>query len=430
MKISPLALIDCNNFFVSCERLFRPDLEGKPVVVLSSNDGCVVSRSNEAKQLGIPMAAPAFKYRQIFKDNGVAQFSANFELYGDISERITTLLTSITPHIEVYSVDESFLDLSELNIPDYAAWGRLVRRSVLQNIGVPVSIGLATSKTLAKLGADRAKKEPDLAGVLSFIDQPTAVNDAYLARTPVRDIWGIGWHLSPKLRAEGVSSALDLRQFSTKRASQLMGVHGRQLVAELNGITCHQIEKFHKPQVMIMRGRQFGADTNETYVIESAIASLTAKATATLRRESQLARSATIIIATNRHKPGYRRLSKAVTFMTPTANSGTICAALVQALSTIFNSREQYHKADVLLHDLISVDSVQTDLFGQISPAGRDREAALLAALDNLNDRFGKGHLFYAAERLSEAWRPRYHLGSPRYTSSWSELPTVHIVEY
>src|SRR5690348_11084984 len=155
---SVYALIDCNNFFVSCERVFRPDLEGKPVVVLSSNDGCAVARSNEAKRLGIPMGAPAFKYRDVFAKHKVVQFSANFELYGDVSKRITSLLTTITPRIEVYSVDESFLDITELPITDYEEWGRGVRASILQHVGVPVSIGIATSKTLAKLAAEIPKK--------------------------------------------------------------------------------------------------------------------------------------------------------------------------------------------------------------------------------------------------------------------------------
>jgi DNA polymerase V len=162
------ALVDCNNFFVSCERLFRPELEGRPVVVLSSNDGCAVSRSQEAKDLGIPMGAPHFKFRDFFRQHGVVAFSANFELYGDISERITNLLASITPRIEVYSVDESFLDLSELHIADYQAWGRSVRSSILRQVGVPVSIGIADSKTLAKAANDRAKKIADLEGSLDL----------------------------------------------------------------------------------------------------------------------------------------------------------------------------------------------------------------------------------------------------------------------
>ena len=192
MKQPLFALIDCNNFFVSCERLFQPQLEGKPVVVLSSNDGCAVSRSNEAKALGIPMGAPAFKYRDFFRQHGVTQFSANFELYGDISRRITELLSTITPRIEIYSVDESFLDLSKLPITDYEAWGREVQRRVWQWIGIPVSIGLAPTKTLAKLASERAKKDPELNGVLNLIGMPERVKASYLEHTPIQDIWGIG----------------------------------------------------------------------------------------------------------------------------------------------------------------------------------------------------------------------------------------------
>lgn len=421
------ALIDCNNFFVSCERLFRPDLAGKPVVVLSSNDGCAVSRSNEAKALGIPMAAPAFKLMPVFKEHGVAQFSANFELYGDISSRITTLLTSVTPHIEVYSVDESFLDLSELDISDYTAWAHSVRELVYKYVGIPVSIGIAGSKTLAKLAAARAKKEPGLNGALSFVGLDAKRTAYYLSRTPLQDIWGIGWRLAPKLKAEGLHTALDLRSFPVRRASQLMGVHGRQMITELQGTSCLPLQRHHKPQQMIMRGRQFGEDTGLLHVLEAAVASLTARAAATLRREQRLARQAVVVIRTNRNKPGYRKLHKAVTFATPTADTGLICAALIEALSKLHNPRELYHKADVLLLDLLPAEALQTDLLGSVDPAASDRSAARMHALDSLNARYGRQSIRFAAESLSEAWRPRHNLGSPRYTTDWNELPVARI---
>jgi len=426
MKRSVIALIDCNNFFVSCERIFRPDLEGRPVVVLSSNDGCAVARSNEAKALGIAMAAPAYKYKQLFKDEGVVQFSANFELYGDISQRIISQLISITPHIEVYSVDESFLDLSELDIPDYSAWGRAIRQNILKNIGVPVSIGIAPTKTLAKLAADRAKKDEAMAGALDLARAEQDVINYQLAAVPVRDIWGVGWRLAPKLQAEGVHTAYDLAHFSIKRASQLMGVHGRQMITELNGIACHPLERPHKPQQMIGRGRQFGEDTNQPGVIEAAVASLTARAAAALRRDGQLARTATVVLRTNRHNPGYQSYTKSVSFITPTADTGTLMAALTRATEEVFNPRASYHKADVILHDLMPTTGFQTDLFGNVSAGQNDRETARMAAIDHLNDKFGKGHIIYAAERLSDAWRPRHRLGSPRYTSAWAELPEIH----
>jgi DNA polymerase V len=405
------ALIDCNNFFVSCERLFRPELEGRPVVVLSSNDGCAVSRSQEAKALGIPMGAPLFKYRELFRQHGVTAFSANFELYGDISERITNLLASITPRIEVYSVDESFLDLSELDISNYQAWGQNVRAQLLRQVGMPVSIGIAGSKTLAKLD----------------LTQQGNKTDRYLAQLPVNDIWGVGWKLAPRLRAEGIHTALDLRLMAPRRAQQLMGIHGRQLQAELNGITCIPLQRQHKPQQMIMRGRQFGEDTSEQHVIESAIASLGARAAAALRREHRLARRAVVILSTNRHKPGYQRISEEVRLYTPTADTGTITSQLVRMLARSYNPRLSYHKADVLLYDLVADDSLQSDLFGTVDLSADSRSRQRMAAMDGINLRHGKGVLRYAAENLSTSWQPRKHLGSPRYTSAWDELPEAYL---
>lgn len=421
---SVYALIDCNNFFVSCERLFRPELNGRPVVVLSSNDGCAVSRSQEAKALGIPMGAPLFKYRDFFKQHGVVAFSANFELYGDISERIVNLLSSITPHIEVYSVDESFLDLTELDIPNYHEWGRQVRDNILKNVGVPVSVGIAPSKTLAKAANDRAKKIPELDGSLDLTEQGRET-DAYLGTLPIGDVWGIGRKLAPKLRAEGIHTALDLRQMNYHRAQQLMGIHGRHMVYELNGTPCLPLMKEAKPQQMLMRGRQFGEDTREFYVIESAIASLAARAGAALRREHQLATRAAVILQTNRLKPGYQRIVENVRFYTPTADTGVITSQLVRLLATTFNSRYQYHKAEVLLYDFVPETGLQADLFGAVNFSMDDVSNRKMRTLDAINHKHGKGTLKFAAEELSQRWQPRRKLSSPRYTSDWSELPEV-----
>jgi DNA polymerase V len=421
------ALVDCNNFFVSCERLFRPELVGRPVVVLSSNDGCAVSRSQEAKDLDIPMGAPHFKYRDFFRQHGVVTFSANFELYGDISERITNVLASITPRIEVYSVDESFLDLGELAIADYSAWGHMVRANVLRQIGVPVSIGIASSKTLAKLASDRSKKIPDLHGVLDLSKQGPKT-DAYLAQVPVRDIWGVGWKLAPMLRAEGVHTALDLRHLRPQRAQQLMGIHGRQMQTELSGIPCLPLQRSHKPQQMVTRGRQFGEDTQALYVIESAVASLGARAAAALRRERQLARRAVVTLSTNRHKPGYQQTREEVRFYTPTADTGSITSQLVRMLAGSYNPRLAYHRADVLLYDFVPESGLQTDLLGTVDLGANTRSRARMQALDGINLRHGKGTIKFAAETLSGAWQPRKQLASPRYTSHWDDLPTVKLL--
>lgn len=423
------ALIDCNNFFVSCERIFRPDLEGRPVIVLSSNDGCAVARSNEAKALGIPMGAPAFKFRQLLHDNHVVQFSANFELYGDISERLTRLLTGITPRTEVYSVDESFLDLEGLGIKDYEAWGQILRQRVQREIGLPVSIGIAPSKTLAKLGADRAKRQAAGDGLVDFMSFGPRWKRHVLGNTAVEDIWGVGRKLAPRLKAEAIFTALELSRMRPQRAQQLMGIHGRQMVSELNGKCCHPLERIGKPRQTIMRGRMFGEDTSEFGVVEAAIASLGARAAFSLRREGLLARRALLILDTNRHKPGYNRQVAQLTFATPTSDTGFLIKSLIDELARIFRANQSYHRANVLFYELVDGKVLQTDLLGLVDVAKIDAAQARMRAVDHLNFRFGDGTLHYAAEDLSNRWEPRHKLRSPRYTSRWSELPVARILK-
>lgn len=417
------ALIDCNNFFVSCERLFRPDLERKPMVVLSSNDGCVVARSNEAKALGIPMAAPAFQWREVFERHNVVRFSANFELYGDISRRITSLLTTITPRIEIYSVDESFLDLSELPIKNFGEWGRAVREIILKNIGVPVSIGIAPSKTLAKLAADIAKKREDLLGAFSFIELSEEERQAALNSMPIEDIWGVGWRLAPKLRAEGVGTALQLAQMRPQRAQQIMGIHGRQMVAELNGTSCHPLEREGKPAKSIMRGRTFGEDVSDAHMLESAIANMAARAAFALRRDSLLARRIGLLVETNRHKPGHRRWMPEIKLAQPTNDTGLIISLLTERLGEIFDQNHKYHRLCVLLNDFVPESALQTDLLGQVSPRGHAKSASRMKALDQINTKFGRNKIHYAAENLNKNWQPKHQTRSPRYVSNWEELP-------
>lgn len=419
------ALIDCNNFFVSCERIFRPDLEGRPVVVLSSNDGCMVARSNEAKALGVPMGAPVFKYRELFKQHSIVQFSANFELYGDISERIIRILTGVTPRTEVYSIDESFIELSHLEITDRRAWALALRQRILREVGVPVSIGIASSKTLAKLASEYAKIESEQGGVLDMHALSPDALQAYLLRTPINELWGIGWRLAPRLRAEGIFTALDVARLAPKRAAQLMGVHGRQMAAELNGTCCHPLELFGKVRQSVMHGRMFGQDTSEFAVIESAIASLTARATYRLRRDELLARTAIVSLSTNRHKPGYIRQHFELKLTTPSADTGLITRQLVDGLQELFIPGRAYHRANVLLYDLVGHDALQLDLLGTVDHAGSDRARARLQAFDAINARYGRTTLRFAAEDLSQRWEPKHQLRSPRYTTQWDELPVA-----
>ncbi len=444
------ALIDCNNFFVSCERLFRPDLEGKPVVVLSSNDGCAVARSNEAKALGITMAAPAFKYRDLFKREGVVQFSANFELYGDVSRRIVDLLTSVTPKIEVYSVDESFLDLSELNIADYDEWGRTVRDLVYKWVGVPVSIGIAPSKTLAKLASERAKKDPSLDGVLSlchpeFISGSMRHNSTiahskawmlkqvqhdkkiefHLSQAPIGDVWGVGWRYAPKLRAEQVWTALDLKNMRPQFAQKLMGIHGRQMVAELNGTCCYPLKREGKPRQSIARTRTFGQDTTDLGSIQAALATFVGRAAYRLRESNQLTQRIGVFAQTNKHKPGFASYKREAFFDIPTADTGRLMSKTMELFNDMYSGSTLYHRAGVYLWDFLPANQVQVDLFGEVQPEHEAASWARMQALDSLNNRYGRKTVHYAAEDLGKKWRPIYKLRSPRYTSRWSELPTV-----
>jgi DNA polymerase V len=428
MKRPIFALIDCNNFFVSCEKAFRPDLEGKPVVVLSSNDGCVVARSNEAKALGIPMAAPAFKYKRIFQDYGVVQFSANFELYGDISRRITQLLISITPRIEVYSVDESFLDLSELQIEDYTAWGRFVRENILQWVGIPVSIGIAPSKTLAKLASDRGKKDAQLGGVLNLFGVSQELLEQQLKALPLEDIWGIGRRLGPGLKAIGLASAYDIARLPPKLARQLIGsIHGEQLVRELNSESCYPLSREGSTQKSIARTRTFGEDTCDLGALEAAIATFATRAAQRLRKDRMLARKAGLFICTNKHRPGYKTWARETKLDTPTADTGLLISKLVALLGEIVQPHLSYHRAGVWLHDFVPAHSIQTDLLGFVDITAHDRSRTRMEAFDALNLRYGKETILYAAEKLGHAWEPRYQLRSPRYTSRWEELPTTKI---
>lgn len=421
------ALVDCNNFFVSCERVFRPDLEGKPVVVLSSNDGCVVARSNEAKALGIPMGAPAFQWRPVFKTHRVTQFSANFELYGDLSRRITNILTRITPRAEVYSIDESFLDISALEIPDCTAWALDIRQRIMQSVGVPVSIGIAPTKTLAKLGADYAKKQPDSAGVLDLASIASLEREVLISQVPVEDVWGVGRRLAPRLKAEGIHTALALSHMQPRWARQLMGLGGLQMVHELSGISCHGLTPFHTPPKSIMRSRTFGEDTHDLPVIQAAVASLAARAAFEAYTSGVLARQAALFITTSRHKPGYRAWNETIQFDLPTNDGGRLIRAVSERLCSIYNPDQAYHRAGVTLYDLVPMASLQTNLLDSSHPAIHHASLGRMRAMAAINAKFGRGRLHYAAEDLSRTWQPKQLLRSPRYVSRWDELPEAHI---
>ncbi|MGI9027605.1 MAG: Y-family DNA polymerase [Candidatus Saccharimonadales bacterium] len=418
------ALIDCNNFFASCEQVFRPGLAGNPLVVLSRNDGCVVARSAEARALNIPMAAPAFKYKELFKQHNVIQFSANFELYGDISRRITEILTSVTPRLEVYSIDESFLDISQLDIADYTKWAEQLRATIFQWVGMQVSIGIAPTKTLAKLGSSLAKRDATLSGVL-YLNSP-ATTEKYLQRSRVEDIWGIGRKLGPRLRANGIATALDVARLSPTQGRQVLGsVHGERLVRELNNQSCYLLESLHSDQKMISTSRTFGRDTDQQGVVESALASFVASASQRLRASNRAATRLSIFVCSDRHKPGYRRWGKELILDQPTADTGHLIKLACDLFASIYEPGAQYHRGGVLLSGFVSNSELQTDLLGYRDAKAFDQSKQRMEAIDALQARYGAQAMYYASEKLAPQWRPRVNIRSPRYTTRWEELPTV-----
>lgn len=429
MANQPLfALIDCNNFFASCEQVFRPGLAGKPLVVLSSNDGCVVARSAEARALGIPMGAPAFKYRDLFKEQGVLQFSANFELYGDISRRITEILTGITPRLEVYSIDESFLDISQLDIRDYAVWAKNIRQTIYDWVGIQVSIGIAPSKTLAKLASERAKDDASLGGTATILTEAERVE--HTRKTRVEDIWGIGRKLGPRVRAIGLANALDVANLSPQQGRKFFGsVLGERMVRELNGQCCLPLDQTHVDQKMISASRTFGKDTDQQGMVDAALASFIARVTQKLRVSGRNATRLVIYVSTDKHKPGYKNWARELILNQPTADTGQLTSLACKLFAEIYQPNVQYHRGGVIISGFTPSQRLQTDMFGHRDIESFDRSNRRMHAVDAVHNRYGKLSLFYATEKLGEQWQPRSHIRSPRYTTRWDELPRIRRIQ-
>lgn len=418
------ALIDCNNFFASCEQVFRPSLEDKPIVVLSSNDGCVVARSAKARKIGIPMGAPAFKYKEIFRQYGVMQFSANFELYGDMSRRITEILTSITPRLEVYSIDESFLDISQLDIKNPTEWASQLRQTLFNWVGVKVSIGIAPSKTLAKLASERAKKDPSLGGILDLSLAQSRNN--HLGISPVEDIWGIGWKFAPRLRALGIGTVQNVAELSPLQGRKILGsVHGERLVRELNGQSCYPLERTHTDQKMISVSRTFGHDTDQKHEVDAALANFAARTSQKLRATNRQANKLGIFLNTDRHKPPYRKWYRELVLSQPTSDTGQLISLAIKLFDEIYENNTPYHRAGVILSNFSAKNHLQTDLLGLRSVKDFNQSNELMGAIDKLQARYGHQTTFYATERLGDKWKPRKSISSPRYTTRWDELPLV-----
>lgn len=412
------AHIDCNNFFVSCERLFRPELEGKPVAVLSNNDGCFISRSTEVKALGFPMGAPLFKYKNEVKLHNVTLFSANFSLYGEISERIVLLLRSITPLIEVYSIDECFLDLTELNYTDLTTWAKNIQNMIQKQVGIPVSIGVGSTKTLAKVATNYAKKH----GGIAIIDTE-ATRRNVLEHLAVEDVWGIGWRTAPKLKDRGVSNAWQLVQASDAWLRQQLNISGMRMVDELRGHVRLRFGDTHEQRKSIMVSRSFGHKVRDHYQLESATATFAARAAARLRKQRSVCGTVLVYLTTNQFDETQRRVSKQRRLVEVTADTGNIITTATELLGELYDSDFAYQKVAVVLLDIVDIHAWQLSLTDPVY--NREERGVLMSSLDVLNKKYPRV-VYYASERIAVPhWHSKHTLRSPAYTTSWVALPVV-----
>jgi DNA polymerase V len=415
-----IALLDANNFFVSCERVFRPDLMNKPVAVLSNNDGCLISRSNEVKALGVPMGAPYFKYKEILTDHNVAIFSSHFTLYGDLSGRMMNLIESLVPRIEVYSIDEAFIDLS--GIKDIEKLCNHIRTTVWRSLGIPTSIGIAKTKTLAKVANYYAKRVPAFKAVC-YLDSSERT-DLALKKLPVGEIWGIGRQISKKLESQGVTTAFDLKQVDPRCMRQQFTVVGERIVRELNGVSCLVLEDVAELKKSTQVTRSFGKEIANYQELKSAIATYATRLGEKLRSQGLVTQNVSVFIRTNKHRPTDAQYSNSATVVlqTPVNDDISLIRAASIGLQQIYKNGYAYSKAGIMAHELaLKEKSFQLDLFSKKEEES-SQSPALWEALDELNKRYGRGTLFSAACGISLSWKDKKNLLSPSYTTRWDQL--------
>lgn len=416
------ALVDMNSFYASCETAFRPDLVGRPIVVLSNNDGCVIARSAEAKRLGIKMGVPWFQIKAARFPEPVIAFSSNYELYGDMSHRVMTTLEEMCPRVEVYSIDEAFCDLTGLrNCRDLADFGREIRDNIRRYTRIWCGVGIAQTKTLAKLANRAAKMWPQTGGVvdLSNVERQRRL----MALMPVEEVWGVGARIAKKLQAIGIKNALQLADSDIRFIRKHFSVVLERTVRELRGESCLELEEFAPVKQEIVCSRSFGERITDYEEMRQAICSYAARAAEKLRGEHQFCRYISTFVKTSPHSgEAYYGNSAATRLMTPTQDTRDIIAAATRCLDAVWRDGHRYQKAGIMLGDFYSQGVAQLNLFDDNAP--RADSDALMALMDKLN-RQGRGTLYFAGQGIQQAWQMKREMLSPRYTTRWSDLPIV-----
>lgn len=419
------ALVDVNSFYASCETVFRPDLKGKPVVVLSNNDGCVIARSAEAKLLGVKMGDPYFKQKDLFRRCGVVCFSSNYELYADMSNRVMTTLEEMSPRCEIYSIDEAFCDLSGVrNCRVLEVFGRELQDAVYRNTRLAVGVGIGQTKTLAKLANHAAKRwQRQTGGVvdLSNVDRQRKL----MAALPVDETWGVGRRITKKLEAMGIKTVLDLADTDIRFIRKHFNVVLERTVRELRGEPCLELEEFAPVKQEIVCSRSFGERVIEYDAMRQAICSYASRAAEKLRGEHQYCRFISAFVKTSPfalNEPYYGN-SASVKLLTPTQDSRDIIAAATRCLDAIWKDGHRYQKAGVMLGDFFSQGVAQLNLFDDNAPrAGSEK---LMEVLDQLNAKGGRGTLYFAGQGIQQQWAMKREMLSPRYTTRFSDLLRV-----
>ena len=421
--VSALALIDCNNFYASCEQAFDPLLQGRPVVVLSNNDGCIVARSREARQLGIAMGTPYFKVANQLQSLGVAVRSSNYALYGDMSSRVMACIEARVPELEVYSVDEAFARTPALEPGALLAWGAELRVVVRQQLGLSIAVGMASSKVLAKLANRLAKVDPARAGVFRF--PAAAALQPWLEVVPVEDIWGVGQRLARWCRLRGLSTAWALSQADPALVRRQWGVVGLRLQQELRGISCLPLVQGPSPKRETCVSRSFSQPIQDLQLLRQAVASYVVRAAEKLRQQQQRTACLTVFIRTSPFQSGFYSNSATIKLALASNDTAVLLQAALPLVAQLFRSGYRFHKAGVLLQELQPLEQLQQHLFVSLSPQQQQRRECLMQLVDQLNARFGAGTLQWAATGLQPPWLMRRGHLSPGYTTRIKELPLV-----
>jgi len=426
MPVRSIALIDVNNFYVSCERVFNPKLEDKPVVVLSNNDGCAVARSNEVKALGVKMGQPWFQLKDLAKKHGIIAYSSNYVLYADMSNRVMSILAVFSPSQEIYSIDECFLDLTGFRKQNQILYGQQIRQRVKQWTGLPVCVGVGSTKTLAKLANHIAKKNSEFNGVCDLNAMSLRQQDEWFSKIEVGEIWGIGRRLAPKLHEIGIKTVLDLKTASPSQMRIRFSVVMEKTIREINGTACIELEEINPPKKQIVSSRSFGIPVSDLASLEESVSLYISRAAEKLRGQQSYAGSVHVNIRTSpfNEKEPYYANGMTIALPRQTDDTRLLTKVALWGLRKIYHPGYKYQKAGVMLSELVPRQYRQLDLFGTISVSD-NQSSKLMSVMDQINARMGRGTLKLTSEGYKQPWRMKQGNKSPNYTTNWDDLICV-----